>query len=300
VSVPLDFHPARSYNRPLASEEGIAAFPCTGAGRLTDEGLVGRRLFVCVVIATAALIPMSGASAAVRHKPDPKPLWSAYPLNPRPVRTTQARGAVSSAAASRASAGAVLIGEHSSSTHVTALLVYVMGLAAVFVAILALQAAVPLGAPRRLLARHLARSARTPQRSSRSLPTRHASRPHTRPRPRPERRREPTLGLEWLRPQSKEPVVTSPGGAVTNTCTVIWWRGYMRSQFVATWVNAIGLPCVIAESPLFKYRGTVPPPQSEEAVEAHAALVSRLVAAGWQPRGRGYEWYEHWFVRSES
>ena len=40
------------------------------------------------------------------------------------------------------------------------------------------------------------------------------------------------------------------------------------------------------------------PPETEEIVAAHSALVQELVGAGWEPMGRGDAWYAHRFRRA--
>jgi hypothetical protein len=73
-------------------------------------------------------------------------------------------------------------------------------------------------------------------------------------------------------------------------CEIVWWRGYVRSQFVAC--TADDPPRVVAESPLFAWRRSEEPPESGDALAAHQELLDRLAALGWEPEGVGPSWFQ--------
>lgn len=72
---------------------------------------------------------------------------------------------------------------------------------------------------------------------------------------------------------------------VLEECTVVRWRGYTRSTFVACLDD--GTP--VAESQSFKWRETAP--HDGAAGEALAELTRELDALGWTHTGDGDEWY---------
>jgi hypothetical protein len=80
-------------------------------------------------------------------------------------------------------------------------------------------------------------------------------------------------------------------------CAITWWRGYTRSQFVASEVGA-SEPIVVAESPSFRWRSSNPPPQTEECVAAHRQLMSSLSELGWEAVESGPAWFEVEFHRA--
>jgi hypothetical protein len=82
-----------------------------------------------------------------------------------------------------------------------------------------------------------------------------------------------------------------------ETCRIFWWRGYVKSAFVAATGVPEGTPRIIAQSPLFKWRGGETPEQRGDAVAAHQALVEHLIKHRWQPTGVDRDWFEHSFSR---
>lgn len=71
--------------------------------------------------------------------------------------------------------------------------------------------------------------------------------------------------------------------SITETCQIVWWKGYVKGRFVAL-VEADALPAeVVGESPPVRWRGSGPPEPTEAAVQALEALTEQLVASGWTP-----------------
>lgn len=86
----------------------------------------------------------------------------------------------------------------------------------------------------------------------------------------------------------------SPADAVAaGSCRITWWRGYVRSRFVAqTWNETSGLWTLIAESPSFSWRSSDPPPETSFAVAAYRELAETLDNLGWTLDGNGDEWFD--------
>lgn len=80
-------------------------------------------------------------------------------------------------------------------------------------------------------------------------------------------------------------------------CTVVWWRGYVRSQFIA-YADDGAEGTIIAESPSFAWRSSKPPPQSEDALAAHDRLLGDLRELGWEVDDSGSAWFELTFRRA--
>ena len=81
-------------------------------------------------------------------------------------------------------------------------------------------------------------------------------------------------------------------------CEIACWRGYVTWQFyVESGVAARGVarPHRTSARPA---RGV--PEQTETALHAHAALVEKLVAAGWEPEGYGEDWFSERFQRANA
>lgn len=75
-------------------------------------------------------------------------------------------------------------------------------------------------------------------------------------------------------------------------CEIECWQGYLRSDFYAFSLRPTGGTTVVARSPSFRWRSSDPPPAEGAAAEAHAALVARLSAEGWESVGtRAASWY---------
>jgi hypothetical protein len=77
--------------------------------------------------------------------------------------------------------------------------------------------------------------------------------------------------------------------AVYEECEIEWFRGYVKSQFLAV---ADGRSvALVRESPWFAWRGTTPPPREERIAAARDALLQALLHDGWEPSGVGEQWY---------
>jgi hypothetical protein len=101
--------------------------------------------------------------------------------------------------------------------------------------------------------------------------------------------------LEPLESVGHLPLRTRPPiPAAESRCAITWWRGYVRSQFLAV---AEGGTIVVAESPSFRWRSSKPPSQTEEAAAAHQQLMSALRDLGWEAGESGAVWYEVEFHR---
>ena len=81
------------------------------------------------------------------------------------------------------------------------------------------------------------------------------------------------------------------------SCRIAWWRGYMRSRFYAYEEDG-GELVLVAESPLFPWRSSAPPPESPAALDAHASLVEKLGRLGWEADGGGETWFSGRFRRT--
>jgi hypothetical protein len=68
------------------------------------------------------------------------------------------------------------------------------------------------------------------------------------------------------------------------------------------WLRAIGEHGVYnaAEVSFFGFTGWPPEPTWREAVAQHNELIASLVAAGWEPTGRGASWWSERFRREVS
>jgi hypothetical protein len=73
-------------------------------------------------------------------------------------------------------------------------------------------------------------------------------------------------------------------------CEVRWWRGYVKSQFLAVATDA-GADATVALSPFFRWRDSKPPPETPAAAAAFKALVGSLEHEGWQVVGCGEDWF---------
>ena len=85
--------------------------------------------------------------------------------------------------------------------------------------------------------------------------------------------------------------------AAGDECTIVWWRGYMKSGFFAFATGERARTPELGSSlgsSLFRKIGGGPPVPVPEgrALEAHRALVERMQSEGWEPVGCGTHWYE--------
>jgi hypothetical protein len=96
------------------------------------------------------------------------------------------------------------------------------------------------------------------------------------------------------------PAIPFEVGLLPDSCRITWWRGYVRSQFIArTWNASTDDWMMIAESPYFSWRSSEPPPESPAAVAAYLELAQTLDRLGWEPDGRGDTWFDTPFRRAE-
>jgi hypothetical protein len=98
----------------------------------------------------------------------------------------------------------------------------------------------------------------------------------------------------------RPPTVASPTRASPSTrpapsvprCRIVWWRGYVRSEFHARLAEPDGDGPCIATSPPFRWRKSIPPPRDlVPAAAAHARLVAALEADGWAVAAAGSDWF---------
>jgi hypothetical protein len=108
--------------------------------------------------------------------------------------------------------------------------------------------------------------------------------------------RAPGGGGIWQEPERSvaadrptEPALDPIGAAVREQCEIEWFRGYVKSQFLAVADRPNG--ALVRESPWFAWRATTPPPQQERIAAARDHLVQALLRDGWEWSGVGEQWY---------
>ncbi len=110
-----------------------------------------------------------------------------------------------------------------------------------------------------------------------------------RPTPAHPLRREAALrpvgGTEPPPPPRLSPVDLPPA------CRIIWWRGYVKSRFIAVAEPDHEGDPVIAASPFFRWRRPEPPPETPEIAQALRTLVEGLERRGWRVSRRGRRWF---------
>lgn len=89
-------------------------------------------------------------------------------------------------------------------------------------------------------------------------------------------------------PRSAVPKPARTAGPAWESCEIDWWRGYVKSQFVARRLD--GSP--IAVSPFFAWRRSEPPPSTGEAERAFEVLLEELHEHGWRLDSTGAEWFD--------
>ena len=97
-----------------------------------------------------------------------------------------------------------------------------------------------------------------------------------------------------LRPVADPALVAARTGAraeLQRECEVRWWRGHVKSQFLAVETEADGGEATVASSPSFRWRQSAPPREWPAAAAALRALVEALEREGWTIAGRGEEWF---------
>jgi hypothetical protein len=104
-------------------------------------------------------------------------------------------------------------------------------------------------------------------------------------------------------PQQKGPGAPTqlPGARARepwDVCEIVWWRGYVKSEFYVHAVGADRGAYEFARSRQFWWRKTEAPPADHKGARvAHNALVEKLRAAGWEPLGKASPWYAQRFRR---
>ena len=83
----------------------------------------------------------------------------------------------------------------------------------------------------------------------------------------------------------------------SERCSIAWWRGYVRSQFIAYAESRDG-GAIVAESPSFAWRSSKPPPQTDDALAAHTRLLEQLSELGWEAEDSGPAWFQFTFQRA--
>jgi hypothetical protein len=86
--------------------------------------------------------------------------------------------------------------------------------------------------------------------------------------------------------------------AAGEECTIVWWRGYVKSGFYAVETGARARSAEPLGSSLFRKLGGGAPVPEGRVLDAHEALVERMQSEGWDPVGRGAHWYETQFRRT--
>ena len=82
--------------------------------------------------------------------------------------------------------------------------------------------------------------------------------------------------------------------AAGDECTIVWWRGYVKSGFFAFATCERARTAELGSSLFRKIGGSPPVPVPEgPALEAHRALVERMQSEGWDPVGRGAHGMRH-------
>jgi hypothetical protein len=90
-------------------------------------------------------------------------------------------------------------------------------------------------------------------------------------------------------PRRAEPAHDPVGATVHEECEIEWFRGYVKSQFLA--VADGPSEAFVRESPWFSWRGTTPPPQDQPIAAARDRLLQALLRDGWERSGVGEQWY---------
>jgi hypothetical protein len=115
---------------------------------------------------------------------------------------------------------------------------------------------------------------------------------------RPARRVAPEPTVAPTPPPRKHPQPTRK--TTDERCEIVWWRGYVKSSFLAAGTAPDGTQFVAGESPQFRWRRPDPPEQTEDTEAALAVLLERLHAENWQSVGNGGAWYGHRLVRKSA
>jgi hypothetical protein len=224
-----------------------------------------RKVALLVVFATCAFLA-SPALGADPPQPTPERLWNAYPLEPTPEVVPLSFPQETAAESESGSTSAALL----------VALLTVTGLVLLTFAAYAVRRAgtsapvvdEPPREPPAVLSEHARRVAEYTQ--------------------------TPVAAVQRVAVAQPLPKAAATGW---ETCTIEWWRGYVKSDFYAVAAQPDGRPRIAARSSLFRWRGEEPPPRSNATEASLRMLVERLEYDGWEPVGRGDRWYELSFQR---
>ena len=250
-----------------------------------------------VLVATALMVPAPANAGAA---PPPGELWSEFPLEPRtattpagsapaPVQVVE-RPAQPQGEASGADGQAVWI------------FILIGAVAAGSVGLVARHRRSPgRQQPGRTSERKPAQAVRTVDRpvSGAAASDTAAVADVDRPRVVVAERLSPTL-IQTLSPQARladqlEVRKSDVEPETHQVCEIACWRGYVTWQFYVKSESPLD-PSLF--SPYFRARGKRAPEQSDNALQAHAVLVEKLVASGWEPEGYGEDWFSERFQRT--
>jgi hypothetical protein len=108
-----------------------------------------------------------------------------------------------------------------------------------------------------------------------------------------ERVRSESIELSEEVPTVTEPEVKAPvERAEWEYCEIDWWRGYVKSQFIAKASTPDDGDFIVHESPMFRWRGNGIPEATPASVAALEQLIERLRAEGWEGNsGTSATWY---------
>jgi hypothetical protein len=97
-------------------------------------------------------------------------------------------------------------------------------------------------------------------------------------------------GREWFELEFARPATARPA-AIGPYCTIQWERFYVTARFAAHLVDPAGGRRRVATSPDFRWLHGRPPTETARTKEALASLVEKLQRAGYEPSGRGSDWF---------
>jgi hypothetical protein len=82
-------------------------------------------------------------------------------------------------------------------------------------------------------------------------------------------------------------------------CEITWSPAAEGGTFRATTWETGDAPQIVAASRHFERRTAGPPDDDRASRQAYGDLVRTLMAAGWEPYGRGHAWWEMRLRRTE-
>jgi hypothetical protein len=112
---------------------------------------------------------------------------------------------------------------------------------------------------------------------------------------------------ESIEPAEEEPPVPEPKATASadesewEYCEIDWWRGYVKSQFIAKATTPGDADYIVRESRMFRWRGNGIPEATPASIAAHEQLVEQLRAEGWEGEpGTSTNWYAQTFRRRQT